>query len=67
VVGDAVALASGARPVERDRALTVEVLSCLIAIEILEHRRQRFAAIQHLGRLRALAVHVDDEVRVLGE
>jgi hypothetical protein len=42
-------------------------LSRLVAVEVLEHRRQRLAAIEHLRGLGALTIHVDDEVGVLGE
>ena len=66
-MGDAVALAGGSVAIERDRALAVEVHRGLVAVEVIEHRRKRLAAVEFLRGLRALAVHVDDEVGVLGE
>ena len=54
-------------PVELDRALTVEVLGGLVAVEVLEYRRKCVAAVEDLRGFGALAVHVDDEVGVLRE
>ena len=48
VVGDAVALAGRLVAVERDRGLAVEVHRRVLAVEVIEHRRQRLAAIEHL-------------------
>jgi hypothetical protein len=45
VVSDAVALARRPVPIEHDRALTVEVLCGLVAVEVLEYRRQTLAAV----------------------
>ena len=44
-----------------------EVHRGLVVVEGIEHRRERLAPTEHLRRLRALAVHVDDEVRIFGE
>ena len=67
MVGQAVGLPRRAIAVERHGALTVEVHRDLVRVERVEHRRQRLAAVQIVGRVGALAVHVDDEVGVVGE
>jgi hypothetical protein len=67
VVGDRVALARRAVPVDRDGALAVEVRRHLVAVEIVEYRGERFAPVQDVRRLAAFAVHVDDEEGVVGE
>jgi hypothetical protein len=43
------------------------VLCGLVAVEVLEHGREALAAVDDLGGLGALTVHVDDEVGVFGE
>ena len=66
-MGDAVALAARAVAVERDRALPVEVHRGLVAVEVVEDRRQGLSAVEYLAGLGTLPVHVDDEVGVLRE
>jgi hypothetical protein len=67
VVGDAVADSGRPVAIEGDRALTVEMHRRLVAVEVLEHGRQRLAAVENLRRLSTRALHVHDEVRVLTE
>src|SRR4051794_3627878 len=67
MVGDRVALAGGAVPVDGDRALAVEVRRCLVAIEVVEDGCERFASVQDVARLAAFPIHVDGEAGVLGE
>jgi hypothetical protein len=47
--------------------LAVEVRRHLVAIEVVEDRRERFAPVQDVTRLAAVAVHVDGEDGVVGE
>jgi hypothetical protein len=67
VVGDRVALACRAVTVDVDRALAVEVRRRLVAIEVVEDGCKRFAPMQDVTRLAAVAVHVDGEDGVVGE
>src|SRR4051812_13355675 len=67
MVRDRVALAGGAVPVDRDRALAVEVRGHLIAVQVVEDGLERFASLQYVGRLTPVAVHVDGEAGVVGE
>ena len=61
VVREAVGLPRRTAPVERHRALPVEVHRDLVRVQVVEHGRQRIAAMQIVGRVGALAGHVDDE------
>lgn len=67
VMGNAVALTRRAVAVEPNRALAVEMHRRLVAVQILEHRRQRLSAVQLLARLGPGTIHVDDEAGFLGE
>jgi hypothetical protein len=67
VVGDAVAPAGRSDAVEWNRVLSVEVHRRLVAVEVIEHWRQRLAPIEHLRGFRALPVHVHDELGVVCE
>jgi len=66
-MGDAVALAGGAVAVKGDGALPVEVHRGLGAVEVREDGREGLSAVEYLGRLGALAAHVDHKVGVFGE
>src|SRR5262245_20528692 len=64
VVRDRVALAGGVPPVDRDRALAVEVGGDLVALEVLEDGRERLPPFEHVGRLASLTFYVDGEAGV---
>ena len=67
MMGQAVALAGGLVPGQRDRALTVEVHGGDVLVEVVEHRSQGLPAVQLLGRRLGSQVIEDQEAGVFGE
>src|SRR4029077_20228581 len=51
VMGEGVALTRGAVAVDGDRALTVEVRGHLVAVQVVEHWRERLPSLEDVRRL----------------
>src|SRR5260370_11247205 len=60
-------VAGGTVPGEHQGAMSVEMHRCLVGVQVVEHRLKRLPAVQLLGRLPGLAVHVHQETRVGSE